>query len=127
VAVVRLLGDARRSIAAALGHSINEFGPEAAARYAALIEQAINDFARSPSAVTVRRVGEPRKGRSLLRYDLVSSQDKVPPGIGQVGKPRHFIVGRLDGDLLRILFMAHDSMKPENILRRSRRSDLKDD
>ena len=33
----------------------------------------------------------------------------------------------LEGDLLRILFVAHDRMKPENVLRRSRRSDIRDD
>jgi plasmid stabilization system protein ParE len=127
MAVVRLLGDALKSIAAALNYSIGEFGQLAATRYAALIEQAIADFARDPSAITVRRLGEPRNGRTLLRYDLVLSQDKVPSGVGRVARPRHFIVGRLDGDLLRILFIAHDSMKPENILRRSRRSDARDD
>jgi len=57
----------------------------------------------------------------------VLSRDKVPGGIGRVATPRHFLVGRLEGDLLRILFIAHDSMKPENVLRRSRRSDVKDD
>jgi plasmid stabilization system protein ParE len=148
VEFVRLPGGARRSIAAAIGHSILEFGPQAAVRYAALVEQAIADFAERPSAVTVRRLeqhppdwnspadkvdrennalGEARKGRTLLRYDLVLSREHVPPDVGRVTKPRHFIVGRLDGNLLRILFIAHDSMKPENVLRRSRQSNPKDD
>jgi len=127
LATVRLLGDAQRSILAALDYSFDEYGDEAAARYAALINQSIADFARNPSAPTVRRIGDPRKGKVLLRYDLTLSQDKVPPGIGRVARPRHFLVGRLEGDDLRILFIAHDSMKPENVLRRSRRSDLNDD
>jgi hypothetical protein len=40
---------------------------------------------------------------------------------------RGSLVGGLEGDVLRILFVAHDRMKPENVLRRSRRSDLKND
>ena len=126
MAVVLLLGDARRSIVAAPGHSIDEFGPEAAAQYVALIEQAIAGVARCSSAATVRRVGEPRKGQILLRYALVSSQNIDPSGIDRVARPRHFIVARLDGDLRRIPFIAHDSMRPKNVLRRSHRSDVRD-
>jgi plasmid stabilization system protein ParE len=111
------LATPKRSIAAALDHSIDAFGPDAAARYAALIEHAIADFANNPSGPTVRRIGKPRAGKILLRYDLEFSRDKVPPPIGRVANPRHFIVARLEGDLLRILFLAHDSMKPENVLR----------
>jgi len=105
------------------------FGQEAAARYAALIRQAIADFADDPASPSVRRIGSMRQGKTLLRYDLVSSRDKVPPDVGRVATPRHFIVGRLDQDceLLRVLFIAHDRMKPDNVLRRSRRSDIKDD
>jgi plasmid stabilization system protein ParE len=127
VAQIRLLGDARRSIAAALADSIDTFGEEAAARYAALIRQAIADFATDPTSPSVRRIGGPRQGRTLLRYDLDSSRNRVPSDTGRVATPRHFIVGRLEGDLLRVLFIAHDRMKPENVLRRSRRSDIKDD
>jgi plasmid stabilization system protein ParE len=127
VAQIRLLGDARRSIAAALAHSIDAFGEEAAARYAALIRQAIADFANDPASPSVRRIGGPRQGRTLLRYDLDYSRDKVPQDVGSVATPRPFIVDRLEGDLLRVLFIAHDRMKPENVLRRSRRSDIKDD
>jgi plasmid stabilization system protein ParE len=127
VARIRLLGDASRSIAAVLAHSLEAFGEEAANRYAALIRQAISDFASAPSAPGVRRIGSPRQSKILLRYDLATSQNEVPSGVGRVATPRHFIVGRLEGDLLRILFVAHDRMKPENVLRRSRRSDIRDD
>lgn len=110
-----------------LAHSIDAFGEEAAGRYAGLIRQAIADFADDPASPSVRCIGAPRQGRTLLRYDLTSSQNRVPPYVGRVATPRHFIVGRLEGDLLRVLFIAHDRMKPENVLRRSRRSDIKDD
>lgn len=127
MAQIRLLGDARRSISAVLAHSIDAFGEEAADRYAALMRQAIADFANDPASPSVRQIGGPRQGRILGRCDLISSQNRVPPDVGRVATPRHFIVGRLEGDLLRVLFIAHDRMKPENILRRSRRSDIKDD
>jgi plasmid stabilization system protein ParE len=127
VARIRLLGDASRSITAVLAHSLEAFGEEAANRYAALIRQAISDFAAAPSAPGVRRIGSPRQGKILLRYDLETSQNGVPSGACRVATPRHFIVGRLEGDLLRILFVAHDRMKPENVLRRSRQSDIRDD
>jgi plasmid stabilization system protein ParE len=126
LAYVRLLGDARRSINSALRWSFEEYGNDAAIRYRALIRQAISDFAASPSAPTVRSIGSLRSRKILLRYDLALSQDRVPPDIGKVSRPRHFLVGRLEDDILRILFLAHDSMKPENVLRRSRRSDNRD-
>jgi plasmid stabilization system protein ParE len=127
MAAIRLLGDARRSILAALDYSFEQYGEEATVRYAALINQAIADFAKDPDARTVRRMAHPKREKVLLRYDLALSRNNVPPDIGRVATPRHFLVGRLEGDILRILFVAHDRMKPENVLRRSRRSDLKDD
>ena len=127
MAQIRLLGNARRSIVAVLAHSVDVFGTVAANRYAALIRQAIADFADDPASPSVRAIGGPRQGRTLLRYDLISSQNRVPLHLGRVATPRHFIVARLEGDLLRVLFIAHDRMKPENLLRRSRRSDIRDD
>jgi plasmid stabilization system protein ParE len=127
MATIRLLGDARQSILAALKYSLQEHGEDATVRYAALINQAITDFTGNPDARTVRRMEHPGKKKILLRYDLPLSQNNIPSGIGRVARPRHFLVGHLEGDVLRILFLAHDRMKSENILRRSRRSDMKDD
>ncbi len=126
MARIRLLGDATRSIADVLRYTIEEYGETGVERYAALIGQAISDFGADPSSQAIRPIGK-RGGRSLLRYDLVSSKQNVPSGIGRVARPRHFLVGRLDGDMLRILFIAHDGMSPENVLRRSPRSDARDD
>jgi hypothetical protein len=89
-----------------LAHSLEAFDEEAANRYAALIGHAIADFVADPSAPGVRRIGSPRQGKSLLRYDLEISQNGVPSGVGRVATPRHFIVGCLEGDLLRILRRA---------------------
>jgi len=61
--------------------------------------------------------------RVASRLDLTHFERSI----GRVGTPRHFLVGRLESDLLRILFVAHDSMRFENVLRRSRRGDIKDD
>jgi hypothetical protein len=120
VVQIRLLGDARRSIATALAQSVDIFGEQAATRYAALIRQAISDFATDPTGPAVRRLGT---RRPLLRYDLISSRRNVETAIGRVVHPRHFLVGRLEDDVPRILFLADDRMKPENLPRRSRGSD----
>ncbi len=120
MAQIRLLGDARRSIATALAQSVDAFGEQAATRYAALIRQAISDFAADPTGPAVRRMGA---RRPMLRYDLISSRRRVETVIGRVVHPRHFLVGRLEDNVLRILFLADDRMKPENVLRRSRGSD----
>jgi plasmid stabilization system protein ParE len=127
VASVRLLGDARRSIDAALEYTLARYGEEGVLRYAALITQAIDDFGAAPDARTVRHLGKDRNGQDLLRYDLALSRENVPKSVAKVANPRHFLVARLDGDLLRILFVAHDSMMPENVLGRARHSDFKDD
>jgi hypothetical protein len=44
-----------------------------------------------------------------------------------VARPRHFIVARPEGGLLRVYFIADDRMKPENGLRRLRGNGVKDD
>jgi plasmid stabilization system protein ParE len=75
MAAIRLLGDARRSTLAALDYSFDAYGEEAAIRYAALINQAIADFAATPSARTVRRMEHPWTGKVLLRYDLALRQN----------------------------------------------------
>jgi hypothetical protein len=110
-----------------LRYTFEEYGEHGFERYAALITQAIADFAADPTGPAVRRVGAARHDRTLLRYDLVSSRANVPADLVRIARPRHFLIARLEGDILRILYLARDSMAPENVLRRSRHSDLRDD
>lgn len=101
----RITDSARADILSILAWSEEQFGEEARTRYETLIAVAIRDVASSTSAGAVSR---PELGDGTFTWHLSRSRNRVPPE--RVRKPRHFLVCRMDGDLLVIGRVLHDAM-----------------
>lgn len=48
-----------------------------------------------------------------IHYHLRHRRRRVPPTLGQVGRPRHLIIARVIHEALVVLALAHDSMDDE--------------
>jgi hypothetical protein len=90
-----------------LWRSETDFGAVGRQRYERLIEQALMDLLADPERPGVRIVAD------RIHYHLRYSRRRVPPTLGQVGRPRHLIVARVIDDALVVLALAHDSMDGE--------------
>lgn len=100
---VRIAGTARGDIVAVLKRSKGEFG-DAAARYAALIEQAVGDVGENPQRP--RSEARPEMGTSVRTWHLEFSVKRMAGR--KVRHPWHFIVYRVTGAQVEILRILHD-------------------
>ena len=103
----RLTDTAQDDIVSILAWSRERFGVEASKRYEALIATAIRDAATRSDEFghTVR----PELGDGVLSCHLAQSRTHSPGGT--VGRPRHFLICRRDGDILLVGRVLHDAME----------------
>ena len=121
----RLVRPAEAKIEAALSYSLAHYGRDAAARYQALIYQAISDLATNLPTLLQRGIAKARDG--LIIYPLRASRRNVPGAIGMVGNPRGFIVGRLDDTgVLLVLTFVGEGMLDANVVKDARASEAED-
>ncbi len=121
----RISKPAEAKIEESLAYSLNHFGDAAATRYRALIYQAVQDLAANWA--TLLRRGQAKIRDGLLVYQLRVSRRNVPRSIGMVGKPRGFIVGRIDDDgALLVLTFVGEGMLDANVQREARASEAED-
>lgn len=112
---------ARSDIREALIWSQERFGESAAARYRALLKQALRDIAADPERPGSKE--RPDLARGIRTYHLFFSRDRARSDLGIVKKPRHFLVYRRRGedviDVVRVLHDARDLERhlPEEYLR----------
>jgi toxin ParE1/3/4 len=104
---VRITAAARKDILALMHWSLREFGPNAARRYDTLLAQALSDVAEDAERAGVRQRPELAKG--ILVYHLELSRGRVKDALGMVHHPRHFLVYRLQDDIVEILRVLHDA------------------
>lgn len=100
-------GPAKRDIAAILDWSLQEFGEDAAARYDALIRQALLDIRPNPERPGAQYRKELAEG--VLVYHLRHSRERARTRLGTVRNPRHFVIYRLRGQAVEILRLLHDA------------------
>jgi toxin ParE1/3/4 len=100
-------GPAKRDIAAILNWSLREFGEDAAARYNALIRQALLDIRANPERPGAQYRKELAEG--VVVYHLRHSRDRPRTRLGTVSNPRHFVIYRLRGQTVEILRLLHDA------------------
>jgi toxin ParE1/3/4 len=88
-----------------LDWSEEQFGAAAAARYAALIRQALKDVQDNP--VRLGAAARPELAPDAYVYHLRHSRDRTTAGI--VKKPRHFVLYRYIGTHVEFARLLHDS------------------
>jgi plasmid stabilization system protein ParE len=121
----RLSKPADTKIEESLAYSLEHFGTAGAARYRALIGQAIRDLAANWATLLKRGQAKMRDG--LLVYPLRASRRNVPGSVGMVGKPRGFIVGRIDAEgVLLVLTFVGEGMLDASVEREARASESED-
>jgi toxin ParE1/3/4 len=97
---------AQADIISILAWSNEQFGEEARKRYEALIAAAIRDAATRTD--DVGQTPRPELEEDVFSWHL--SQSRTRSRGGSVHRPRHFLICRLDGDILVIGRVLHDAM-----------------
>lgn len=121
----RLSKPAEAKIEQSLAYSLSRFGSAGATQYRALIYQAIQDLAANWATLVKR--GQAKTKDGLLVYPLRASRRNVPRSVGMVGKPRGFIVGRIDAEgALVVLTFVGEGMLDSNVEREARASEAED-
>jgi toxin ParE1/3/4 len=108
----RLSQAAIADIDSILEWSGRHFGEPARRRYAALISAAIRDVAHNPGSVGAH--SRPELGEGVHSWHLGQSRGHTTGGTVQ--HPRHFLIYRMDADVLVVGRVLHDSMELERHL-----------
>ena len=103
----RLTHAAQADIVSILAWSHDQFGEQARKRYEALIATAIRDAATRSD--DVGRSLRPELGDGVFSWHPAQSRTHSPGG--KVHRPRHFLICRLDGDVLVVGRVLHDAME----------------
>ena len=105
----RLSDSAQADVVGIFAWTQEQFGESARLRYERLIVAALRDVAMQPD-----RPGStprPELGVRVRSWHLRLSRDHVAVGAGVVSRPRHFLVYRLDDDVLVVGRVLHDAME----------------
>ena len=105
---VVLSENARRDIVNVLRWSEGKFGEHAAARYRALLLQALRDIAENPERPGSSARPEIKPG--IHAYHLRSSRDRVAAILGIIHSPRHFLLYRRRAEnMIEVVRVLHDA------------------
>ena len=100
---------AEEDIVKILAWSHEHFGDQARLRYEALLTQAIVDIAENPDRVG--SVSREELTAGARTYHLWHSRQRIAKAIGVIGKPRHFLLFRLNAEgEIEIGRILHESM-----------------
>jgi toxin ParE1/3/4 len=105
----RLSAAAQADILEILGWSEDQFGEPARLRYERLIVAALRDVATRPERPG--SLERPELGPGVRSWHLRLSRDRTSARSGVVRNPRHFIVYRIEPDLLVVGRVLHDAME----------------
>lgn len=105
----RLSAAAQADIVAILARTNEQFGEAARNRYEALVVAALRDIAIEPHrAGSIER---PELGKGVRSWHLRLSRERARTKTGMVRRPRHFLIYRIEGDLVVIGRVLHDAME----------------
>ena len=105
----RLSDSAQADVISLLAWTHEQFGETARARYESLIVAALRDIAARPD-----RPGSmlrPELGAGVRSWHLRLSRHHAATGAGVVRRPRHFLVYRLEPDLVVVGRVLHEAME----------------
>jgi toxin ParE1/3/4 len=103
----RLTYAAQADVVSILAWSHDRFGEEARKRYEALIATAIREAATGGDEVG--RTMRPELGDGVFSWHLAQSRTRSPGG--KVHRPRHFLICRIDSDVMVVGRVLHDAME----------------
>jgi toxin ParE1/3/4 len=104
----RLSTTAERELGEIFAHTELQFGETARLRYQALIVAALTDIAVDPDRRGVRP--RPEVGEGVRIYHLRHSRERAHSKHGVVRAPRHFLLYRVEADLIVVGRILHDAM-----------------
>lgn len=105
----RLSASAQSDVLGILRWSQEQFGESARVRYQALLASAFRDVSAGPEGIGAKT--RPELGTNVFVWHLRSSRHHVPPDVGTVHRPRHFLVCRRVDAVVEIVRVLHDSME----------------
>lgn len=105
----RLSDSAQADVISVLAWTHEQFGEMARLRYESLIVAALRDLAMQPDRPG--SIPRPELGAGVRSWHLRLSRQHAAKGAGVVRRPRHFLVYRLEPDLLVIGRVLHDAME----------------
>jgi toxin ParE1/3/4 len=103
----RLSEAAQADVMNVLAWTHEQFGEIARLRYEALVVAALRDVDPDRPGSIPR----PELGTGVRSWHLRLSRDNAATGAGVVRRPRHFLVYRVEADLLVVGRMLHDAME----------------
>lgn len=105
----RLSVAAQSDILGILAWSHEQFGDEARKRYEALIVAALRDVAAQPDRPG--SIERPELGVAVRSWHLRLSRERAGTEDGIVRHPRHFLIYRLESDMVVVGRVLHDAME----------------
>jgi len=105
----RLSDSAQADAISVLAWTHEQFGETARLRYESLIVAALRDVAMQPDRPG--SILRPELGAGIRSWHLRLSRNHAATGTGVVRWPRHFLVYRLEPDLLVVGRVLHDAME----------------
>ncbi|MCD6675251.1 MAG: type II toxin-antitoxin system RelE/ParE family toxin [Burkholderiaceae bacterium] len=106
----RLSVAAQHDLIAILAWTHEHFGAAARKRYEKLIVTALRDVATQPDRPG--NVVRAELGDGVRSWHLRLSRGRARPIAGIVRRPRHFLIYRIEGDIVAVARVLHDAMEP---------------
>lgn len=103
----RFASEALSDIDALLAYSLQNFGAAGMQRYVALLDVAVQDICQQPKRLGVTSYGV--GVNAFFAYHLKHSNRKLR-ALEKIGKPRHLIFFRVQGNTLMVSRVLHDAM-----------------
>ncbi len=110
----RLSESAQADVISILAWTHEQFGEAARLRYEGLIVAALRDIATHPDGPG--SIHRPELGAGVRSWHLRRSRHHADVGAGIVRRPRHFLVYRIESNLLVVGRVLHDAMELERNL-----------
>lgn len=109
MALYRLSAAAQADLIDILAWSHEQFGEAARQRYETLVATALRDIAQQPHRPG--SIERPELGAGARSWHLALSRERARTDTGIVRHPRHFLIYRLDGELVVVGRVLHDAME----------------
>lgn len=110
----KLSAAAQTDIIDVLTWTQQNFGTLARTRYETLIVTALRDIAAQPDRIG--SIERPELGDGIHSWHLWLSRDHARTESGVVRRPRHFLIYRIEGNLVVVGRVLHESMELERHL-----------
>ncbi|MFV0276865.1 MAG: type II toxin-antitoxin system RelE/ParE family toxin [Parahaliea sp.] len=104
----RLSAAAQADLVDILTWTHEHFGEAARQRYEILVATALRDITQQHRPGSIER---PELGAGARSWHLALSRERARTDTGIVRRPRHFLIYRLDGELVVVGRVLHDAME----------------